>query len=469
MSIMFGAMVPHPPLILPMVGKGEEQAIAKTIQSYREVGRRIAELQPDTIIVSSPHAAMYYDYFNISDGPTATGTLERFGVSTEEWSMPVQYDETFVKKLCDYAEEISFPAGEAGEQDGTLDHGTLIPLYFVKEALSEGTELPKVVRIGLSGLPLSYHYMLGMLIKNAAEELDRKVVYIASGDLSHKLMEDGPYGFDAAGPDYDEHIMSIMGSASFGDLFTFSSEFCEQAAECGHRSFVMMAGAFDVTALEAIQLSYEGPFGVGYGVCTYDAIGPDEDRNFLQKAEQEKNDKMVKIREKEDPYVLLARRTLESYFTTGTAPDVELPEEMLNRRAGCFVSLHKNGELRGCIGTTRATQETLADEIMRNAVNAATEDPRFPQVEAYELDELTYGVDILSEPEDITSLDELDIEKYGVIVSTDGFIPKRGLLLPDLEGIESVEEQVAIAKQKANISDDEDVKLQRFTVERHVV
>ena len=100
-------------------------------------------------------------------------------------------------------------------------------------------------------------------------------------------------------------------------------------------------------------------------------------------------------------------------------------------------------------------------------MNAATEDPRFPRVEAHELPDLVYSVDVLSAPEDIDGPDDLDVRKYGVIVSTDGFIPKRGLLLPDLAGVDTVAEQIAIARRKANIRDDEKVKLQRFTVERH--
>ena len=479
MSIIFGAMVPHPPLIVPQVGKGQEAGIADTVTAYKEVGRKVAELEPDTIVISTPHSVMYYDYFHISPGATATGDFARFGVSPRNWSMTVDYDEEFVKTLCDYADELSFPAGVAGERDASLDHATLIPLHFVREALPEGAKLPKVVRIGLSGMPLSYHYMLGMLIRNAAEELDKKVVYIASGDLSHKLKDDGPYGFDAAGPEYDERIMDVMGSASFGDLFSFDADFCDRAAECGHRSFVMMAGAFDRTAVNVKKYSHEGPFGVGYGICTYEPAGPDETRNFLEQEEAAKAQKMAELRAKEDAYITLARLTLESYFEKGVTPSAEalheqgllpdLPAALTETRAGCFVSLHKEGALRGCIGTTGPTQETLADEIIRNAVNAATEDPRFPRVEAHELPDLVYDVDVLSEPEDIDGPEVLDVKKYGVIVSTNGFIPKRGLLLPDLAGVDTVDEQIAIAKRKANIRDDEKIRLQRFTVERHEV
>jgi AmmeMemoRadiSam system protein A len=143
---------------------------------------------------------------------------------------------------------------------------------------------------------------------------------------------------------------------------------------------------------------------------------------------------------------------------------VGLPEEMTSSRAGAFVSLHKYGRLRGCIGTIMATQDSVALEIIRNAVSAAVHDNRFEPVTADELPFLTYKVDILSPPEPIGGMDELDVERYGVIVSSSG---RRGLLLPNLDGVDTVEQQVAIARQKGGIREDEAFTLERFEVVRH--
>lgn len=168
-----------------------------------------------------------------------------------------------------------------------------------------------------------------------------------------------------------------------------------------------------------------------------------------------------------DPFVALARASVEGFVATGesiTLPD-GLPEELLARRAGVFVSLHERGELRGCIGTIGPTQPNVALEILRNGVLACSEDPRFPPVAAEELDWLEYSVDVLDEPESIASEAELDVREYGVIV-TKGW--RRGLLLPNLDGIDTVAQQVSIAKRKAGIADDEpDVQLERFRVVRH--
>ena len=143
----------------------------------------------------------------------------------------------------------------------------------------------------------------------------------------------------------------------------------------------------------------------------------------------------------------------------------EMPEEMFGRMAGIFVSIKKDGQLRGCIGTIQAVRNCIAEEIVENAVSAAVRDPRFSPVEPEELEYLVISVDVLGEPEKISSPEELDTERYGVIV-TRGH--KRGLLLPNLEGIDTVEEQIAIAKQKAGIRENEEVGLERFEVIRHV-
>lgn len=163
--------------------------------------------------------------------------------------------------------------------------------------------------------------------------------------------------------------------------------------------------------------------------------------------------------------VRLARQSLTHFLTEGEflPPPSDLPPE-LSGQAGAFVSLKKHGQLRGCIGTFAPTQSTIAAEVIRNAVSAGTEDPRFWPVEAEELAEIDISVDILSAPEPIKGPEELDPKRYGVIVRRGR---RSGLLLPDLEGVDSVEEQVGIAKQKAGIAPQEEVELYRFSVTRY--
>ena len=402
MAVTAGFMVPHPPLIVPAIGKGEEQTITDTQEAYRRAAEEIAALRPETIVVLSPHTVMYADYFHVASGHWASGDFGQFRAG--QVKLEAEYDTEFVRQLCSLADRESFPLGTLGERDRQLDHGVMVPLYFVNQYY-DGYRL---VHVGLSGLSLAEHYRAGLLIQKTAEQLGRRTVIIASGDLSHRLKEDGPYGYKEEGPAYDKRIMVTMGRASFGELLEYPESFCEKAGECGHRSFTIMAGCLDRRAVEAHRLSYEGPFGVGYGICTYTVTGTDEARAFLKRYEEKQHRKAVEDKGREDIYVRLARKSLETYIRTGKSLTLSRAEE--------------------------------------------------------ELERLVYSVDVLGEPEAITSKEELDVKKYGVIVTKGR---KRGLLLPDLDGVDSVEEQIAIARRKAGIREEDEVSLERFEVIRH--
>ena len=162
----------------------------------------------------------------------------------------------------------------------------------------------------------------------------------------------------------------------------------------------------------------------------------------------------------------LARAVAEHFVRTGKRLKCHdgLSSELMSRRAGVFVSVKKDGALRGCIGTTAPTESNIAEEIISNAISAVSRDPRFDPVEENELDSLIYSVDVLSPAEHITSKKELDTERYGVIVRSGR---RSGLLLPCLEGVDTVDEQVSIALKKVGISENEPYTLERFEVVRH--
>ncbi|MBQ3972364.1 MAG: AmmeMemoRadiSam system protein A [Selenomonadaceae bacterium] len=460
MSIVAAVVVPHPPLILPEVGHGEEKGIQRTIDAYRTVMERAAALKPDTVVVTSPHSIMYADYFHISPGRGAKGNFAQFRAPQVE--VQVDYDEEFVKALAQRCQESFLAAGTLGEKNPALDHGSLIPLRFLQEHSLDF----KVVRIGLSGLPARDHYALGQHIEEVSESLGRRVLLIASGDLSHKLKEDGPYGFAEEGPKFDKLTMQALGSGDFLSLLEMDPDLAEGAAECGLRSFWIMAGAMDCKGVKTEALSYEGPFGVGYGVVWVQSVGSDASRNLGAQLEDRHRKRMEERKAGEDALVRLARLSLETFVRTrGYAKLPEnLPKELTDRKAGAFVSLKKDGRLRGCIGTILPTQSSLAEEILQNAVSAGLHDTRFSPVQPSELPELVYSVDVLGEPEPIDSPKELDVHRYGVIVQCGN---RRGLLLPDLAGVDTIEQQIDIARKKGNIRPDEKVQLWRFEVVRH--
>lgn len=456
MAIKAAFAMPHPPLIVPEVGRGEEKKVVGTVKALREAAGMIARTAPETIVVISPHNTVYSDYFHISHGDYK-GDMKRFGAGV---SINVQCDAEFVSALGELAERENFDAGTLGE-DVRDDHGTFIPLYFINQSYSNY----RLMRAGFSGLPPLEHYRFGQMIAEVAQKLGRSTVFIASGDLSHKLKADGPYGFADEGPEFDREIVEIMRDGDFERLLAMKSSLYEPAAECGLKSFQIMAGALDGKAVDSKVLSYEGPFGVGYMVSACTVTGNDESRRFGDAySNWEKG--AGAMAGSDDAYVDLAIKSLSQYIVTGRklARPEGLPEEMLERRAGVFVSIKEHGQLRGCIGTIEPTKGSVADEIIDNAVSAAVRDPRFPPIRESELGELTVSVDVLGEPESITSMEQLDVKEYGVIVQS-GF--RRGLLLPNLEGVDTPEEQVDIALQKAGIGSGEKYSMERFKVVRH--
>ena len=355
MSILAAFMVPHPPMIVPEIGKGSEREIPETIRAYERVVDEVARLEPDTLIIISPHSVMYADYFHISPGRSASGSFRQFRAPGVRFSE--QYDTELVKRICELADAQDFPAGTLGERDASLDHGTMVPLWFIRKRYAGG----KIVRIGLSGLPLTEHYRLGQIIAQATGYTGKRAVVIASGDLSHKLQDYGPYGFAEEGPEYDRRIMDVCGRASFGELFDFIETFCEKAAECGHRSFVIMAGTLDGLNVKASELSHQDVTGVGYGICTFYPDGEDPGRHFLAEYLEKAKRECLEKAEKSDPFVRLARASVNAWVLRRERLSVPsgLPDEMLTSRAGAFVSLHLDGRLRGCIGTIAASRPNI--------------------------------------------------------------------------------------------------------------
>lgn len=183
----------------------------------------------------------------------------------------------------------------------------------------------------------------------------------------------------------------------------------------------------------------------------------EEQRSNLLEKDEASSDK--------NPYVELARKAIEAYIRNGRVLSEEHADPLLrNQRAGVFVSIKKKRSLRGCIGTIHPVRRNLAEEIIHNAISAATRDPRFPALTEDELEGLSFSVDILGEPEKVANMSQLDPRKYGVIVKSG---PAVGLLLPDLEGVDTPEAQVKIALRKAGLSPSENYELFRFQVARH--
>ena len=460
MAIVKGYTLPHPPLAVPGVGRGKEMGISTTLAAMDVVACEIAEIAPDCIIYITPHSILYSDHFHVSPGGSAVGDLGRFGCPDIRFE--AVYDDELVREISGIAEHNGISAGTQGEREAGLDHGVTVPMWFINKRYTNY----KSVRVSQSGMASTEHYMLGQVIRKAVEATGRRAVVIASSDLSHKLLEDAPYGFSGEGPMFDGLVTDALKTGDFLSLFKIPGDIRERAAECGYNSLMILAGCFDKQKVDVDLMSYEGPFGVGYAVASFSPVAGVEVESVLELyVEHALKESDIK-RKAEDDYQSLARQSLEYIIKTGKELSVPtgLPDEMMKNRAGVFVSLHKNGKLRGCIGTIAPTADCVASEIIQNAISAGLSDNRFDPVSVEELPYLVYKVDVLSPPEPISGPEFLDVKRYGVIVKS-GF--KRGLLLPNLDGVDTVSEQIGIASNKAGIRAGDDISLERFEVVRH--
>ncbi|MDI9475801.1 MAG: AmmeMemoRadiSam system protein A [Natronincolaceae bacterium] len=457
-------IMPHPPIVVPEVGRGEERKIKQTYDAYNEIAEQIAAIKPDTIIIITPHGPLFSNAIAVSAGESIYGDMGRF--NAPEVQSDLQIDISLVEEIVNYSREDNILAAKITEDNAEkynvkyeLDHGALIPLYFINKKFSDY----KIIHITYGMLPKIKLYEFGMNIKKAVEDSNVNAVLIASGDLSHKLSEDGPYGYSPYGEIFDKEIISLLETGDVLGVFNIDPVIIEEAGECGLRSFYIMLGAMEGCSIKGNLLSYEGTFGVGYSVMEFILEKSDKSAyNLLLKDIQNK----IKTRVKNaDPHVRLACESLTNFLINGDYMDVPpyVTDEMKNTKRGVFVTLKELGALRGCVGTFLPTTENVCEEIIKNAVSAGIYDSRFLPVQLEELDNIDFSVDVLTEPQK-ASMEELDPKKYGIIVKSG---PKLGLLLPDLEGVDTIEEQINIALQKGGISTDEEYTIEKFEVIRH--
>ncbi len=439
-------LMPHPPVLVGAVGNGRESEALQTLRACERVAAKIAELKPDTIIVISPHAPLFSDYLYVYGNNTLSGSFARFGADsvTFSFSRDTELLDRFVELLRSEGIPGGFLPGNGTARfdlNDEVDHGVLVPLYFVRDAYRNFS----LAALSCSAFPPERVFRCGQLLARAAATAGKRYCIIASGDMSHKVSRESPYGMVPSGAKFDQFIASALSASCPGRILEVDPDIRSEAAECGYNSLVFLSGALDpeasgihaVSGLRSSLYSYEAPFGIGYCVAEI---------------------------ARESPPVRIARAAIESYVRTGSVPDSEELPSFDGESGGCFVSLHLNGELRGCIGTIAATAQDIRSEILGNAIAACSRDPRFDPVQEEELEQLEISVDILDKAEPVVSNKSLDPAEFGVIV-TSGF--KRGLLLPGLDGVDTVDEQLAIACRKAGIDQSAPYSIERFSVTRY--
>jgi len=431
-------LLPHAPIIVPAVAGSRAPAVAATTAAARQLAREVLAHDPEAMVITAPHGPRHPSAATVQTAASIAGSLGDFGAAEVAVSLPVDG-------------ELAAAFGEAGHgldlpvhsvDVGDLEYSTVVPLSFLCEAGWDGPTVVVSLPYPGSGDPVA----LGRALAAAAHGLGRHLLVLASGDMSHRLTRDAPAGFDPEGRRFDEQVAGLLRSGDLRDLLALDPARVARAGEDCLDSLLFAAATFDFAPVGPRLLSYEGPFGVGYGVAllTGAAMAATSPHDLPE----------------------LARHAIHTYVgerrvarpPAGLAPEVQ-------DRAALFVTLlTPGGELRGCIGSLEPTTENLATETIDRAIAAATADPRFAPVTRAEVPGLTIEVSILTPPEPVDSIDALDPRRYGVVVEDGG---RRGVLLPGLTGIDDPDHQVAVARRKAGIPPGLPVHLSRFEVVKY--
>jgi MEMO1 family protein len=486
-SLVFAGIAPHPPIMVPEVGQEAIAEVHNSIDAMAALTQRVIKSAAKTIILISPHAPLETRAFVAYDGPNLYGDFAMFRAPVA--TVTAQLDDELLTMITKEAADENLVTIRI--RDCELDHGTTVPLYFLQRNGWSG----RVVALGYSFLSNEDHVRFGRCIKRAIDQIGYPTAFVASGDLSHRLRPDAPAGYNPDAHLFDEEVVDAIRTGASNRILNMDQELRRIAGECGYRSMLVAFGVAEGVEPSCEVISYEAPFGVGYLVAQLvgsagilpaeraphaQSNSPSPAGGLSNGSESRYGVKSVpgavatgspsvRLASVDTPPALpaLARQVIETFIKTGVVSDPpQHLSELLMARAGCFVCIKTHdGDLRGCIGTIEPVKDTLAEELIANAISSATRDPRFPPVGQDELPGLKYSVDVLSPPEPTTA-DKLDPLVYGVIVEDENG-SRRGLLLPNLEGIETVTSQVEIAARKAGIAPGDHIKLFRFRADRY--
>ena len=447
-GVVCAVLMPHAPVLVPGVGGEKAGAAAASCRAMRAAAACVVGHHPETIVLISPHSPRQPRAFGLWVDDHLQGSFAQFDAPQVEVSLPLDRP---------LAEAI---AAEAHARDletwaihhHALDHGALVPLWFLAEA---GWAGPTVI-VSLNYPDAGGLGALGEAISAAANALPRRIAIIASGDMSHRLAANAPCGFHPQAHQFDENFIRLVRAGEYRKIESIAPELRELAAEDSVDSTVIAASAVNWQTTGHQVLNYEGPFGVGYGVAILFTDKPHACGPGTPKISGGTNEGAV--------LPGLARRSVETALRGSYEQPPSPSGEYLGAQCGVFVTIRqRGGSLRGCVGTFVPVCQSLVAETWRSARLAALQDNRFSPVTDGELAGLRFEVSVLHSLEEISSEAELDPKRYGVIVSTsDG---RRGLLLPGIKEIQTAEQQLLVARQKGWISPDEPVTMQRFQVD----
>jgi AmmeMemoRadiSam system protein A/AmmeMemoRadiSam system protein B len=505
-ALLFGCVVPHPPVLLPEVGQEMAREVEPTVEALQELGKNIASYEPQTLVLISPHGPLFRDSMAIGLAPEARGDFANF--QAPKVKLQVACDTELAAAIQQACARVALPvtavdnlsSPESGGVFYWLDHGAAVPLHFLLPLMPAGV---KVVLLGYSWQPRATHQAFGERIRQACEESGKRVVFVASGDLSHRLIPAAPAGYDPLGRVFDEEVVAGLAAGDWQRIRGLSVDLVERAGVCGYHSILTLAGAVGEEVNSRV-LCYQGPFGVGYVVAevkpkSKTAGGPRQDvEHATPRPETESaapameagfrgsssgattqavNDPVLSPQDPVPSFAFpasaglggqilaLARASLETYVRIGRQLrlPLDLPPPLRSQQA-CFVTIRSNGQLRGCVGTIAPARANLAHEIVENAIGSAARDYRFLPVQAHELPGLRYSVDVLSPLQAVASQADFDPAIHGMVVMQG---PRVGVLLPGIPEVTNAARQFEVCCDKAGIVSPDGIQLYRFGVTRY--
>jgi AmmeMemoRadiSam system protein A len=419
MPLAFAGLMCHAPIVIPEVAGSEAHKCVRTTRAMREMGQRVVRSRPDRVVLISPHSPRNQTRFAAWSG-VHRGDLADFRAPHLRIELPDAPEVAQALQL----PPVGPPHTRPPTWPNWLDHGAMVPLHFLWAAGWRGPT-------AILALPWSQAPDSEALGRSIAA-LAGRTALVASGDMSHRLIPGAPAGHHPRAKDFDRGFVQALKNEDWGSACAVPWR--EQAAEDVVDSTRVAMGAAGAP-LHAEVLSYEGPWGVGYTQAVLYDPAP--------------------------PLYAVARCALTAHVDGRTyAPPTGGPTCF-----GTFVTLRRDGALRGCIGRIgKPTNGTYA-QVVDNAVGAASKDHRFSPIARDEVADLDIEVSVLTPPEHIDGIGDLDPAVFGVIVHCDG---KRGVMLPDVQGIETASQQVRLTCKKVGIDPTGRLELQRFQVSKEV-
>lgn len=455
MSIPCAVLMCHAPIVLPQIAGEDAPLCQVTTEAMHHAARALLAHEPDVIVLVSPHTPRARTRWGISHEETLEGSFVRFGHG--ELSLCFQGAQRAARALATAAEREGLATQAVPAQP--LDHGALVPLYFLREAsqflrardgADETRYAPRILLVALPypGTSTRHEVSFGAAVRAAASACEERWAVLASGDMSHRLTPDAPGGYDPRAREFDRTFVDLVQRGDLRGAIDLPPELVECAGQDCVQSTAVAAGAVRFATDGAHTFGYEGPFGVGY--C--------EALIYSDRADDGPPYRLVEIA------LAAIERSLRDERRLASEP-LAAPWD---KPRAVFVTLRSpEGELRGCIGRTSPLFPTLVDEVIDCAIGAATRDPRMRSVQTSELPTLAVEVSVLAPAEPIGGPEALDPARFGVIVQqTRGARERRGVLLPGIAGIDTVTDQLRVVLHKAGIDPSLPYRLERFTVDK---